>query len=115
MPGISRACNSTQTVYFFTRLFQKCSAMNLPKVVIKDNYADFLEGKEVEATIISNKQPVEKGMHVMGFHNSIAVNTGFTVPKEKQAHYIGVEGMVTEIDYNKSADHKTPHIKVVKV
>jgi hypothetical protein len=89
--------------------------MNLPKVVIKDNYADFLEGKEVEATIVSQKQPVEKGMHVMGFHNSIAVNTGFTVPKEKQSHYIGVEGMVTEIDYNNSSDHKTPHIKVVKV
>ena len=94
---------------------QKCIAMNLPKVIINDNYTDYLNGKEVEATIVSGKQPVEKGMHVMGFHNSIAVNTAFTVPKEKQSHYIGVEGMVTEIEYNSSSDHRTPHIKIVKV
>ena len=89
--------------------------MNLPKVIINDNYTDYLNGKEVEATIVSDKQPVEKGTHVMGFHNSIAVNTGFTVPKEKQHHYIGVEGMVTEIEYNSSPDRKTPHIKIVKI
>ena len=89
--------------------------MNLPKVIINDNYTDYLNGKEVEATIVSDKQPVEKGMHVMGFHNSIAVNTGFTVPKEKQHHYIGVEGMVTEIEYNNSPGRKTPHIKIVKI
>lgn len=89
--------------------------MDLPKVVIKDNYADFLSGKEVEATVVSGKQPVEKGMHVMGFHNSIAVNTGFTVPREKQSHYIGVEGMVTDIDYSSSTDTHTPQIKVVKL
>ena len=85
--------------------------MDLPKVIIKDNYADYLSGKEVEATVVSEKNPVEKGMHVMGFHNSIAVNTVFTVPKEKQAHYIGVEGMVTEI----TSDHHHARIKVVKI
>lgn len=89
--------------------------MNLPKVIINDNYTDYLNGKEVEATIVSDKQPVEKGMHVMGFHNSIAVNTGFTVPKDKQAHYIGVEGMVTQIEYHSSTDQKKPHIKIVKI
>lgn len=88
--------------------------MNLPKVIIKDNYADFLIGKEVEATVISTGQPIEKGMHVMGFHNSIAVNTAFTVPKEKQSHYIGVEGMVTNINYDTS-DIKIPKVKVVKL
>src|SRR5688572_16334741 len=88
--------------------------MDLPKVIINDNYADYLSGKEVEATIVSEKQPVEKGMHVMGFHNSIAINTGFTVPREKQSHYIGVEGMVTQIQ-NGSAMHQKPHVKVVKI
>lgn len=86
--------------------------MDLPKVIIKENYTDYLNGKEVEATVIG-KGHLEKGMHVMGFHNSIAVNTGFSVPKAKQAHYIGVEGMVTEIS-TVSADHH-PHIKVVKL
>lgn len=89
--------------------------MELPKVVIKEHYADFLNGKEVEATVVSEQNTVEKGMHVMGFHNSIAVNTGLTVPKEKQAHYIGVEGMVTDVSYAASSDRGKPRIKVVKV
>ena len=89
--------------------------MDLPKVIIKDNYTDFLNGKEVEATVVSRKNPVEKGMHVMGYHNSIAVNTAFTVPKEKQTHYIGVEGMVTEIQASDATGHTEPQVKVVKV
>jgi hypothetical protein len=89
--------------------------MDLPKVIIKDSYADFLTGKEVEATLISQEQPIEKGTHVMGFHNSIAVNTAFTVPKEKQSHYIGVEGMVTNINYDGTSDKQPKKIKVVKL
>jgi hypothetical protein len=89
--------------------------MDLPKVIIKDNYADYLNGKEVEATVISAERPVEKGMHVMGFHNSIAVNTVFTVPREKQAQYIGVEGMVTVIHYGASPETPSPRVKVVKL
>jgi hypothetical protein len=89
--------------------------MDLPKVIIKDNYTDFLNGKEVEATVVGRNLPVEKGMHVMGFHNSIAVNTGISVPREKQSHYIGVEGMVTDIYYPGSAGHQAPHVKVVKL
>ncbi len=92
----------------------KNTQMDLPKVIINDDYTDFLNGKEVEATVVSEKQTVEKGMHVMGFHNSIAINTGFTVPREKQHHYIGVEGMVTEIESG-SASHQKPHVRVVKI
>jgi len=87
--------------------------MNLPKVIIKDNYEDYLNGKEVEATIVS-EATIVKGMHVMGFHNSIAVNTFFTVPREKQHHYIGVEGLVTDVADALSKD-RHPRIKVVKV
>jgi hypothetical protein len=87
--------------------------MDLPKVIIKDNYADFLTGKEVEATVVSERRDVEKGMHVMSFHNSMAVNTSVTVPREKQSQYIGVEAMVTEIGNNSSGDR--PEIKVVKI
>jgi hypothetical protein len=90
-------------------------SMDLPKVVIKDSYSDYLSGKEVEATVVSEKLHVEKGMHVMGFHNSIAVNTAFSVPKEKQSHYIGVEGMVTEINQPVSSGGKAPKVKVVKI
>jgi hypothetical protein len=89
--------------------------MDLPKVVIKDNYTDYLNGKEVEATVVSEKRNLEKGMHVMGFHNSIAVNTSFTVPKEKQAHYIGVEGMVTEIHQSRAQGAPVAEVKIVKV
>jgi len=89
--------------------------MDLPKVIIKENYADFLNGKEVEATVVSGNIPVEKGMHVMGFHNSIAVNTGVTVPKEKQSHYIGVEGMVTDINYPVVSGQQAARVRIVKV
>lgn len=89
--------------------------MDLPKVIIDDNYTDFLNGKEVTATVVSDSS-LEKGMHVMGFHNSIAVNTGFSVPKGKQSHYIGVEGMVTGIaDGTTAASNAHPHVKVVKI
>lgn len=88
--------------------------MNLPKVIIRDDYADYLSGKEVEATFVSGKNPPEKGMHVMGFHNSIAVNTAFAVPKEKQSHYIGVEGMVTDISSGQG-DRTSTRVKVVKI
>ena len=89
--------------------------MDLPKVVIRDNYTDFLDGKEVEATLVSTKKTLEKGMHVMGFHNSIAVNTNFTVPKEKQSHYIGVEGMITEIRESSAGNNAGANGKVVRI
>jgi hypothetical protein len=88
--------------------------MELPKVIINGNYSDFLNGKEVQATFVSDKAAVEKGMHVMGFHNSIAGNTGLPVPREKQSHYIGVEGVVTEIEGGSTGHHK-PRVKVLKV
>lgn len=89
--------------------------MDLPKVVIKENYSDFLNGKEVEATVVSHGLRVEKGMRVMGFHNSIAVNTGIAVPRDKQSHYIGVEGKVTEIHLSASSSQPVSKIRVVKV
>lgn len=94
---------------------QNVNQMDLPKVVIKDNYTDYLNGKEVEATVVSEKKHLEKGMHVMGFHNSIAVNTAFTVPKEKQSHYIGVEGMVTEVRPSRPPGNQVAEVKVVKL
>ena len=97
---------------------QNVTSMNLPKVIIKESYADYLSGKEVEATVVSdknkNKNRVEKGMHVMGFHSSIDALPAFTAPREKRYHYIGVEGMVTEI-YEAASDDHTPEVKVVKV
>jgi len=87
--------------------------MDLPKVIIKDRYSDFLNGKEVEATVASGKDTIAKGMHVMGFHDSIAIHTAFTVPRERQSQYIGIEGMVTAVA--PAADGTSLHIRVVKV
>lgn len=87
--------------------------MDLPKVIIRENYTDFLNGKEVEATVVSNNLPVEKGMHVMGFHNSIAVNSGVSVPREKQSHYIGVEGRITATHL--PGGEEPSRVKIVKV
>ena len=86
--------------------------MDLAKVVIKENYADYLSGREVEATVISGMKDIEKGMHVMGFHNSIAATTAIAVPREKQSHYIGVEGVVTEVK-SPGSSGRGPDVKVV--
>lgn len=88
--------------------------MNLPRVVITANYTDFLNGKEVDATLVSTAPALEKGMRVMGFHNSIAVNTDVAVPREKQSQYIGVEGMITEIEAG-APNQRHPKIKVIKI
>lgn len=85
--------------------------MDLPKVVINGNYTDFLNGKEVEATAVGSPTRLKKGMAVMGFHNSIAVNSNVSVPREKQSQYIGVEGLVTDAGDNAA---KHPRLKVVK-
>ena len=87
--------------------------MDLPKVIIRERYGDFLEGKEVEATVIT-KAPLKKGMHVMGYHDSIGVNTAVTVPKDKQSHYIGVEGVVTATPAILPPDGRESRIKIVK-
>jgi len=71
--------------------------MNLPRVIVDDSYADFLNGKEVRAMVVSSKDTITKGTRVMGFHNSIAINTNIPAPREKQAHYVGVEGLVIDV------------------
>ncbi len=86
--------------------------MDLPKVIINDNYTDYLNGREVEATAVDGGRRLEKGMRVMGFHNSIAVNSNVSVPREKQSQYIGVEGMITDSGDNTM---KRPRVKVIKV
>lgn len=115
LPAISGRVFSFSAGYDFvpSSFWNIVSRMELPKVIIKDSYADYLEGKEVEATLVSEKKRVEKGMHVMGFHNSIAVNTGVPVPKDKQSHYLGVEGRVTDIREPASGDYRD--LRVVKV
>lgn len=89
--------------------------MDLPRVIIKENYSDFLNGEEVEATVASQGHRMEEGMHVMGFHNSIAVNTGIAVPRNKQSHYIGVEGKVTAIHPSSASGQPVSKVRVIKV
>lgn len=73
--------------------------MELPKVIIKDNYNEYLNGKEVTAALAgSSSAPLQPGAHVIAFKDSIAAATDVPVPKQQQAHYIGVEGTVTEVE-----------------
>lgn len=75
--------------------------MELPKVVIKDNYQEFLNGERVRASVIGTSQIVlQPGTRVMAFKDTIAATTNIPVPKPQQSHYMGVEGTVTEVDHS---------------
>ena len=83
------------------------------KVIIQDSYNDFLDGKEVRATLTDSKNPsVSTGERVMAFKHTIAAETDLTVPKSQQSHYIGIEGTITEIIEQKPGH---PVVKVKKV
>lgn len=83
-------------------------------MIIVDRYTDFLNGKEVEAIVAGNGAHPAKGMHVMAFHDSIAINSNVSVPREKQSQYIGVEGVVTALS-ERPGKSERPFVKVMKV
>jgi archaeosine-15-forming tRNA-guanine transglycosylase len=89
--------------------------MNLPKVVIKDNFSDYLNGKEVKATFISQtKEQAWPGEHVIAFKDAISAGTNLTVPKSQQSHYIGIEGTITKVENDATAKN-TQYVRIVKV
>lgn len=89
--------------------------MELPKVIIKDAYSEYLEGKEVKAALAdSSSAPLQPGAHVLAFKDSIAAATDVPVPKQQQAHYIGVEGTVTEVEAV-SSGHATSERQLIRV
>ena len=74
--------------------------MELPKVVIKDNFNEYLSGKEVKAALAdAASAPLQPGEHVIAFKDSLAAVTDVPVPKQQQSHYIGIEGTVTHIEF----------------
>lgn len=89
--------------------------MQMPKVVIKENYTAYLNGKEVTASLVGPvAAPLQPGAHVMAFKDSIAAASDVPVPKAQQAHYIGVEGTVTGIEPS-LAGHPTSERQIVRV
>lgn len=89
--------------------------MELPKVIIKQNYTAYLNGNEVTASLVgSTSAPLQPGAHVIAFKDSIAAASDVPVPKAQQAHYIGVEGTVTGIEPS-PAGHPTSERQIVRV
>ena len=88
-----------------------------PKVIIRDSYNDFLDGKEVRATLTGSKHTPITGERVMAFKHTIAAETDVTVPKSQQSHYIGIEGTITGIrdDVSVKGNSHHPVIMVKKV
>jgi hypothetical protein len=87
----------------------------IPKVFVKEEYEQYLNGTEVTATANSTDNIFE-GDHVLVFRNSIPAHTSVAVPREKQADYIGVEGIVTKlIDRIYTDDHLEPKKQMLAV
>jgi hypothetical protein len=92
--------------------------MDLPKVVIKQNFQDYLAGKEVEASIVSpSRHEVWPGERVMAFKDSLGATSDLPVPTSELSHSIGIEGTITQVMHLKSPASDTmerPVIKIVK-
>jgi hypothetical protein len=90
--------------------------MELPKVVVRDNYNDYLQGKEVVATFIdAARDVVWPGERIIAFKDSIAARSDVPVPKSQQSHYIGIEGTVTKILTEKTPETRNDSALTVKV
>jgi hypothetical protein len=92
--------------------------MDLPKVVIKQNFQDYLAGKEVEASVVSHPQKeVWPGERVMAFKDSLAATSNMPVPTSELSHSIGIEGTVTQVMHLKtpaSDNIERPVVKIIK-
>lgn len=89
--------------------------MELPKVIIRGAYSEFLNGREVKAALAdSSAAPLQPGARVIAFKDSIAAATDVPVPKQQQAHYIGVEGTVTEVEVV-SSGHATSDRQLIRI
>jgi hypothetical protein len=96
-------------------LLMTINIMELPKVIIKDDYSAYLNGKEVKAALIDSvSAPLEPGNHVIAFKDSIAAASDVPVPKQQQSHYMGVEGTVTEIE-TVSANRHSSERQLIKI
>jgi hypothetical protein len=92
--------------------------MSIPKVIIKQDFHDYLNGKEVEATFVAGTpEEVWPGEPVLAFQDSVAANSDMPVPTSQLSHVIGIEGTVTQVLHSKTAESAhldEPVIKVVK-
>lgn len=64
-----------------------------------NSYHQYLEGNEVrcEAGLVSEKE-LQIGDHILVFQDTTAAHTTASVPRrEMQSNYIGVEGIITDI------------------
>jgi hypothetical protein len=88
--------------------------MELQSVLIK-HFTDFISGKEVDA-IAERKtaRAILPGEKVLAFKNSLAVVTSLPVPHEKLDLSIGVEAVVTEVNFNEPGVKPVQHLKVKK-
>jgi hypothetical protein len=90
--------------------------METPKVVIKDNFSDFLEGKVVDAQPVKGIE-LHEGEKVIAVKDSIAGTTNLTVPPNEIHRAIGIDAVVISVsptDQKKSATVPNLLLKVKK-
>ncbi len=88
--------------------------MDEVRAAVRD-YADFLNGKEVRATVIGRPaRNLTPGDTVVAFKHTLAAETGVTVPRAQQSHYIGVEATVTDVIIDEVSSSQKPSLRVRK-
>ena len=89
--------------------------MELPKVIIKDSFSDFLDGKTVNAQPFRSAPPLHEGEKVIAFKDSIAGNTNVTVPSNEFHRAMGVDAIVVGIETNTQKKSATVPSLLLKV
>jgi hypothetical protein len=90
--------------------------METPKVIIKDNFSDFLEGKVVNAQP-ANNAVLHEGEKVIAVKDSIAGITSVPVPPNEIHRAMGIDAVVvgaSSTDQKKSATVPNLLLKVKK-
>lgn len=94
-------------VWEFPPLGKRLIMKDEVRASIRD-YGDFLDGREVTATIIGRAPAkLAAGDTVIAFKHTIAAESEIAVPRSQQSHYIGVEASVVDVHHDGGSNRPT--------
>jgi len=91
--------------------------MKLPKVIIKDDFENYLNGLEVDGKVKDKyaAEALAPGNRILAFKDAVASETSVAVPREKQSSAIGIEGKIMSIIPSREQGDNTLVLRVRKI